>query len=551
MPGRNSLSVEPNNSSVLFDDFLGRSGDPDPLAPQDYELLFTKNSSSGKPISLHFGPKPRYWLMRLFSRLRARSDLAKLIDAQFGDEEIIVTKRWIFPDETLGDRLMRDTVDDRRRGSNKIDDAVLKKVAKRIAAIRAELHNAPPASDISSPFRVEDAGNGKTIIQISPEDLKTIYSKPRWGIDRSEEIYRSGCSSVKGKTVKKPEAVREEADRVAPSSDQRKKRNEKLASQKIFQPVQSVQLQQEQDAERILQKACVLAQSIQQNDVDNYWRAKRVLANTAKNGPPELQFALYHAYKTGAGIEHDILQSAQWLLRAANGGHDEALKTLEHLEQGNDEELRFTVSEMYWRGMDPLERDPAIAAALSQGPDRPAFGQALLRLGDYFAARASKVYFGVQASTNYKQIAAKYYLRAITQGGNADAKLMSLMAGSFPSEQYNVVEACNLFQRDYPENKSVAEALRRVFVGLGDYYAVSDFSLDKPTAAEFYLRAIAQGGDADAHIVAKLKAMIGDAPVNKRNIIVASCDLFQRVYHRENKRVAEAVDMMQTVLETD
>ncbi len=175
MPQGSSVHIAPDNTQIQFQYYLekcmagGNSGSGSSVAPEGHELLYHQDSDGGPNPSLHFQARPPSWISRQIARLRTRIEVAKLIDAQFGACDTIVTKRWFLPNETLGDRLMKDCATPSGVSFNKIDSAALTLIAKRLAAIHSNLGIVPEKNDTSNPFRIS--------VNISREDLRALYKK--------------------------------------------------------------------------------------------------------------------------------------------------------------------------------------------------------------------------------------------------------------------------------------------------------------------------------------------------------------------------------------
>ncbi len=191
MPFGDSGAVEPGNAGRQFKKYLKSildkqlSGGDEVSASEGHEILFSRNSSSGQVGSLRTGKTHGWWVRRQIDRVSARNEVARLIDAQF-DRQYIVTERWLLPNETLGDRLMKDSATQSGFSFNKLDDAALLKIAKRLEAIKVEEERS--RNTYSGMLKKEYKRNGGYTYRVSHADLKTIYTRADEAVRKRAEI---------------------------------------------------------------------------------------------------------------------------------------------------------------------------------------------------------------------------------------------------------------------------------------------------------------------------------------------------------------------------
>ncbi len=177
MPGGDSDRIAPNNTQQQFRQYLSERGAPESQsarnrrAPDGHELLFSRNWFFNQGTSLDFGSRHWSWIGRQISRLRVRDEVAKLINAEFEGQHILVARGKFLPNETLGNRVMKDCATDAGFSFNKIDDAALEKIARRLRVLRQELQNSDSA------FEPTGSSNNRTTYTIPRDKLRCLYSR--------------------------------------------------------------------------------------------------------------------------------------------------------------------------------------------------------------------------------------------------------------------------------------------------------------------------------------------------------------------------------------
>lgn len=492
MPYGKSAVAAPYNTHRQFEHYLQKSVGSEPQAPAGHELLFSRNLFFNRGTSLDFKARPWTWVWRQISRLRARSEVAKLIDAHFGDYNTIVTKRRFFPNETLGDRLMKDCATASGFSFNRIDEAALQRIARRIAAIHTALEATPPAYDGSSPFKIAKFWQGRRTLQISGDDLRKLYSKAESpvapSIPQAEVLHGSAtiavgiaeptisggaglsCTNV----LRKPD-VDEDYRRGLFYSDRRNAEYDLYKALCCFvRAGQQGDLMAPEKIKEILERSRRVNNDmmfelykIYRDGPDGVMRdpkeacrclkacrsehAHAELARLAREGDPGLQYSLYEHDRDGITFHawNSYVKGVQWLLRAARQGHEGALKELDRLKREGDLALRFTVSELYREGLDPVDVDEAEANSWYRGADLPELRQTLVELGRAFERKGTD---------EDKQIAIDYYIRAIEQSDKRDRfgapkglKELGWLVGNGPASlQYRVAQTYEEWREKRP-----------------------------------------------------------------------------------------------------
>ncbi len=354
MPSGNSTRIAPGNTQRQFRQYLRESGGPKDQAaetgqaPEDAELIFSRNWVFNRGTFLDFGSRRWSWFRRQISRLRARDEVAKLIDAQFGGKDIVVTRRPFFADETLGNRLMKDCATDAGFSFNKIDDAALAKIANRIVAIRGALGAAFTGNDTSKLFKPDADWQCKPRHRITHTDLKKIYSKAEGHSQRqaSERAFHLVRSLRRG-----DENVQAELTVIAHDGPA----DLQFALSKAFGIGVGYK-----DNPDFSEAAAWLVRAAQ----GGLKAACDYLSWAKHNADPAVQCALGQIYRTGGdGIEPDTAVAADWIVRSAQKGSEVARTELERLKANNGEPaLQFAIGEAYYHGAYGIARDHKEAA---------------------------------------------------------------------------------------------------------------------------------------------------------------------------------------------
>lgn len=433
-----------------FDEFVRNAvGAPAAsLARPGTELIYKRPGADYPDGSLGFGNKTPSWWARRQNRKRTREELAKLINESFGSEFASV-RRGLF-EESIGHRLLRDCAPQGLFSITKIDEEALKAIARRVHVLRQEMAKGDGS------LRQRTYRDRLRTFVLSPNDLRMIYARAdnqahrdssqpvaareadtlleadhpaeerRGAVENlaarpsapSATSLEQSISAVQRPSGRLPESQasrnqsapsRHAAPNALNESDGLRAGSEQVDARSVGSqqaPLKPVAI----DKGR-LHEAAELVRLAGNGQA----RERRLLEEIAgTGGDPYRQFAIYKT-KLEQRIFRDYVDGLQWLLRAAAQNHPEALAELEYIRRHGAPEIRFTLSEIFRHGLDPVDADISAAKNWYEGPDLPAFREPLSQLGHIFDR---DVLFGRTSGRQVQrnpEIAADYFLRHVYQ----------------------------------------------------------------------------------------------------------------------------------------